>query len=97
MTKAGERPLRAVDGARAIARGEADPKTYRVHLPKEIDARLIRKRLKMTQAAFAETYGLDLRTLQDWEQKRRIPTGPSRVLLTVISREPEAIRRALAG
>ncbi len=97
MTKVGQELIQAAKEARAIARGEADPKTYRVHLPADIDSRRIRTRLKMTQAAFAKTYGLDVRTVQDWEQGRRVPTGPARALLTVIAREPEAARRALAA
>ena len=97
MTKAGEEIIQGIREAIEIARGEADPRTYRVHLPADIDSRRIRKRLKMTQAGFAKTYGLDVRTVQDWEQGRRVPTGPARALLTVIAREPEAARRALAA
>jgi hypothetical protein len=38
-----------------------------------------------------------LSTLKDWEQHRRTPEGPSRVLLTIIDRAPEAVERALAA
>jgi putative transcriptional regulator len=61
------------------------------------DVRAIRERLGLSQEAFAERFQLSLRTLQDWEQKRRVPEGPARVLLRVIEREPEAAARALAG
>lgn len=93
--KAGRELLQAAAEAVAIAKGEADPKTYRVHTPEEIDTRLMRKRMKMSQTEFAKTYGLDLRTLQDWEQGRRVPTGAARSLLMVISKEPKAVARAL--
>lgn len=44
-------------------------------------ARSLRHRLRLTQGAFAERLGISQRTLQDWEQGRRMPSGPSQVLL----------------
>ena len=96
MTERGRRLLKALDEVRAIMEGGAKPGTYRVHTVGEIAARLARKRMGMTQVQFATTYGLDLRTVQDWEQGRREPSGPARVLLQVIVREPAAVKRALA-
>ena len=61
------------------------------------DVRLVRERLGLSQEAFAERFHLSLRTVQEWEQRRRVPEGPARVLLRVIEREPEAAVRALAG
>ncbi|HTE86202.1 MAG TPA: hypothetical protein VK821_15875 [Dehalococcoidia bacterium] len=43
-----------------------------------------------------ERFGLSPRTLQEWEQQGRAPTG-RRVLLQVIERDPEAVERALAA
>ena len=89
-----------VDGlheAIAIAKGEADPKTYRLHVPAAIDVRAIRARTKLTQRAFAERFGFSLGTLRDWEQGRHQPDPIARSLLTVIDREPEAVRRALGS
>ena len=60
------------------------------------DVRALRESLGLSQEAFAERFQLSLRTLQDWEQERRVPEGPARVLLRVIEREPEAATRALA-
>ena len=54
-----------------------------------------RSSMHMTQKQFALQFGLSQRTLQDWEQGRRTPTGVSRVLLQVLSKEPEAVIRAL--
>ncbi len=56
----------------------------------------VRKRLGLSQVAFAARFGVSIGTLRDWEQKRRRPEGPARVLLTVIDREPKAVERALA-
>ena len=49
----------------------------------------------MSQDRFAKTFALNLATLRDWEQERRMPHGPARTLLQIIDREPEAVRRAL--
>ena len=69
---------------------------HRVSLtPNEV--RSIRRRSGLSQAAFAERYGLNLRTLQDWEQGRAQPDGPARAYLLVILREPRAVERALAA
>jgi putative transcriptional regulator len=97
MTRLGERLIKSARQALAIAKGQADPSTYRVHVPAEIDVRVVRKRLGMTQPEFAGRFGIPVGTLRDWEQKRRRPEGPARVLLTVIDREPEAVKRALSA
>ena len=70
-------------------------KAFRI--PERIDVRAIRMKRKMSQAAFANRYGLALNALQDWEQGRRPPNRYARILLAVIDKEPEAVERALAG
>jgi putative transcriptional regulator len=97
MSKLGKRLIKAAEDALAIARGEADPATYRVHVPADVDVRKIRKDLKLSQAEFAAEFGLSAATIRDWEQNRRRPEGAARVLLHVIRKEPEAVRRALAS
>ena len=87
--------LEGLHEAAAYMRGEPAP-SLRVHVPTEIDVRAIRKRLGLTQAAFAARFGFTTAAVRDWEQKRRRPEASARVLLTVIDREPEAVRRALA-
>jgi putative transcriptional regulator len=81
----------------AIARGEADPSTYRVHVPADVDVKAIRRKLGMTQAEFARSFGFGLDAVQNWEQGRRRPEGAARAFLKVIDREPDAVRRALAA
>lgn len=53
---------------------------------------LIRERLKLTQPRFAELLGISLATLRNWEQGRRTPEGPARVLLSVVDKHPEVLR-----
>lgn len=88
----------------AAARADADaPPTSRRDMrkfervtlaPSEVKA--IRRKTGLSQAAFATRFGLNLRTLQDWEQGRVQPDGPARAYLIVILREPRAVARALA-
>jgi putative transcriptional regulator len=96
MSKLGKRLINAAKSAQAIAKGEADPKTYRVHVPAQLDVRAIRTKFKMSQNAFAARFGILPSTLRDWEQNRRHPDGAARVLLMVIDKEPDAVTRALA-
>lgn len=67
---------------------------FRVHTAQNIKA--IRAKAGMTQPAFASAYGLEVATLRDWEQGRRQPDRSAQVLLSLIDREPETIRRLLA-
>jgi putative transcriptional regulator len=61
-----------------------------------INVKVIRDALGLSQAEFAETFGLRVATVRDWEQQRRVPMGPALSLLRIIEREPEAARRALS-
>ncbi|MCP4373578.1 MAG: helix-turn-helix domain-containing protein [Deltaproteobacteria bacterium] len=96
MTTAGKRILKSAKQALAFAEGKEDHGCT-VHIPEEINVRRIRKKLDMSQKAFAEYFGVNLRTVQDWEQGRRVPSGASRNFLFVIDREPEAVRRVLVS
>jgi putative transcriptional regulator len=60
-------------------------------------AKRIRWALHMSQVEFAKTFRIPLGTLRDWEQHRRDPDQAAQAYLEVIAREPDAIRRALAG
>ena len=59
------------------------------------DVRALRRRLGLSQEAFAARYGFAVDTIRQYEQRRRVPSGPSRSLLRVIAREPDAVMRAL--
>lgn len=60
-------------------------------VPSTVDLKVIRARLRMTQAQFADTFGFTLHAVRHWEQGTRTPEGAARVLLTVIAREPGAV------
>ena len=80
----------------ALAIAEGKKTTPRTVEPKPIDVATVRRKLGLSQARFAERYGLSLATVRDWEQHRRHPDQAARVLLQVIVKEPEAVERYLA-
>ena len=93
-TKAGQSILQGAREALAFSCGE---KTHGcvAHAPKQIDVKAIRQQTHMSQLEFADSYGFNKRSLEQWEQGRRKPTGAARMFLAVIAREPEAVQRAL--
>ena len=62
-----------------------------------LDVHTVRDRLGLSEADFAAAIGVGIETVFDWEAGRAVPRGPARVLLTIIDREPEAVKRALGG
>lgn len=61
----------------------------------EPDVRAIREAAGISQAHFAKLIGVNLRTLQNWEQHRTKPTGPARALLKIVSSNPRSAVEAL--
>lgn len=74
-----------LDGLREIKRGEVG---RIVNVP---DVASIREKTGLSQSRFAALLGVSVRTLQDWEQGRRAPSGAARTLLMVANRNPEAL------
>ena len=59
------------------------------------EIKALRARFGLSQAQFAHRFGLTVDTLQQYEQGRRVPSGPASILLRVIAAEPGAVMRAL--
>lgn len=95
MSDFGRELIESAHEALAIAEGKAKPAG--VYVSPSVDVAAIRRKLGLTQAAFASRFGVPIGTLRDWEQGRRVPEGPARSLLMVIDREPKAVERALAN
>lgn len=56
-----------------------------------------RLRARLSQSKFAALLGISVRTLQEWEQGRRSPTGAAKTLLRVAETHPEILRELAAG
>ncbi len=81
-----------LESVRQMQRGKA-ARVTKVALP---PAAVARASMGISQQAFAELLGVSARTLQDWEQGRREPTGAARMLLKVAARHPEVLRKLSA-
>jgi putative transcriptional regulator len=60
-------------------------------------AKIVRRALGLSQEEFAARYHIPIGTLRDWEQGRVEPDQAARAYLTVIARDPEAVRKALTS
>jgi len=56
----------------------------------------LRRRSRLTQQQFAARLGVPVETIRNWEQGKRLPRGPARALLAVITHAPETVFAALA-
>jgi putative transcriptional regulator len=75
---------------------EVPPETLRVvHPAGGVDVRAIRAKLDLTQADFAIRFGFSVGAVRDWEQSRKRPDNPTRVLLMLIERNPELVAEAV--
>jgi putative transcriptional regulator len=59
--------------------------------------RVMRRAMGLTQEDFSARFRIPLGTLRDWEQGKSEPDQATRAYLTVIARDPEAVRRALGA
>ena len=87
--------LRGIEQAAAWARGEkSNARVTLVHVP-EVDVRDVRSKMGLSQAQYATKFGFPPATLRTWEQGRARPDAPTRVLLAVIAKHPEAVEDVL--
>ena len=74
-----------LQGLRQLKRGEVGRV---INVP---DVARVRSKTGLSQARFAQLLGVSVRTLQDWEQGRRAPTGAARTLLAIAAKNPKAL------
>jgi putative transcriptional regulator len=87
--------IKALEQAIAWTRGENENvRVTLVHVP-EVDVREVRTKMGLSQAQFATKFGFPPATLRNWEQGRARPDAPTRVLLAVIAKHPEAVEDVL--
>ena len=87
--------LASVDEMDKIRRGKK--RASRRTTVAELKVEVVRKQTGLSQTQFARLIGVSKRTLENWEQGRRSPTGPARALLKIVARDPEGAMRALHG
>ncbi len=85
--------IKSIRQAGKIKRGELRPS--RVFEFKPVNIKKIRNDLNLSQPVFARMIGVSPKTLRNWEQGRRQPTGPARALLKVVQDYPEIVARSL--
>ena len=81
--------VQSLKEATAIARGEA-PASRRIKVTPP-DAKAVREQIGLSQSEFAQLMQVSIKTLQNWEQGRRRPTGPAKVLLKIATRHPRVL------
>lgn len=86
--------LESVKQAGDIRKGKS--KASRRTSMEEPDALAIREKYDMTQQEFSSLLGISIGTLRNWEQGRRKPRGPAKVLLKVAEKRPKAILESLS-
>ena len=81
--------LESVKQGGAIMKGSMKPS--RIFEFPESEVRKVREKYGLSQDKFASLMGISVATLRNWEQGRRKPEGPARVLLMVAAKHPEAL------
>jgi putative transcriptional regulator len=66
-------------------------------IPDTLDVAAVRKKTGLSQAAFGRRIGVQVSTIRNWEQGRRSPQGPARILLALLDRNPRIVEETLRG
>jgi putative transcriptional regulator len=83
----GQEILEGIKEIKRFKKGEIDLTVRTLNEPSP--TKIIRKKLRLSQSAFASLMGVSPRTIQDWEQGRRKPQGPAKSLLRIAEQHPE--------
>lgn len=79
--------------AKAISKGKIAPsRRFEVMAP---DAKKVREQIGLSQSEFARLMRVSVKTLQNWEQHRRNPTGPAAALLKIVATAPDLALKSL--
>jgi putative transcriptional regulator len=87
-----------IQGLKEIAahrRGEIKLRTRQIVIHDDVDVKAVRERSGLSQSQFADRFGFNSRTLQEWEQGRSQPENALRAYLKVIDRNATAVEQAL--
>ncbi len=86
--------VQSLKEAKTLARGKKRPVGRHAPLP-DTDVQAVREHTGLSQSEFARLMRVSTRTLQNWEQHRRRPTGPAAALLTMVATAPEVVLKTL--
>jgi putative transcriptional regulator len=81
--------LALTDGGQSLGDG--------LMIPDTLDVAAVRKKTGLSQATFARRIGVQVSTIRNWEQGRRRPQGPARILLALLDRNPRIVEETLGG
>jgi putative transcriptional regulator len=95
MSNAFESIKQGLDEALEFSKGKKSKAV--VHKFSPVDVKNIRAKIGMSQNEFASAFGISVSTLRHWERGDRTPHGPALVLLNVVSKEPNAVLKALSN
>ena len=95
MTKAFDKIMAGLDDARAFLSGDRAGFAAHESEVSRPNVAAIRSKTGLSQPAFARSIGIPLGTLKNWEQGRRRPEGPARVLLALIDKRPSIVQDEL--
>ncbi len=85
--------VQSLKEAKAIAKGKATAsRRFEVAPP---DVKAVREKIGLSQSEFARLMHVSIKTLQNWEQHRRSPTGPAAALLKIVSTAPDVVLKSL--
>lgn len=85
--------VQSLKEAKAISHGETPASRRFAATPP--DAKAVREQTGLSQNEFAQLMQVSVKTLQNWEQRRRNPTGPAAALLKIVLSEPEIALKTL--
>jgi putative transcriptional regulator len=94
MKEAFESIKKGLNEAIDFAQGK-EVKAKVTKLNPQLDVKMVRKNLGMTQKDFALSLGISLATLRHWERGDRKPHGPALILLNLVEKDPNTIFRIL--
>lgn len=86
--------LQGISEIKEWQKGKLKLRISKVEMPTAGDVAKIRKRLGLSQSAFATFMGVSVATLRNWEQGRREPHGSAKSLLLIADKSPEAFLKA---
>lgn len=85
--------VQSLKEAKDISKGRTQASRRFVITPPDVKA--VREQIGLSQSAFARLMRVSIKTLQNWEQHRRNPTGPAAALLQIVSTNPDVVLKSL--